>query len=184
MWGSTPRCSQPSILLLRPQHIPHMDGFGEGGLQPHIHAWAGAWHSNKPTSLGWLIITNGIRMETGCFRSLRLHLLLLQSPHTRELRGAAMGTGIPQHPQWGPDPIGAWGPQPGSWTPRCGVGQGCRAGSAPLAWRRCYMCAVLAPGSATRVPCHPQCPSCVVAQCGRAVTGEAAGRADELIDTN
>lgn len=105
MWSSTPRCSQPSILLLRPQHIPHMDGFDEGGLQPHIHAWAGAWHSNKPTSLGWLNITNGIRMETGCFRSLRLHLLLLQSPHTRELRGAAMGTGIPQHPQWGEIPL-------------------------------------------------------------------------------
>lgn len=49
---------------------------------------------------------------------------------------------------------------------------------------RCRLGATPALGFASHVSCHPRCPSCAAARHGRAVTGEAAGRADELIDAN
>lgn len=50
---------------------------GRGDPQP---LWAELWRSNNNPPSVWLVITDGICMETGCFYSLQLHLLLLKSP--------------------------------------------------------------------------------------------------------
>lgn len=48
--------------------------------RPPAPPWAEPRRGDTHPPSGWLVITDGICMETGCFYSSRLHLLLLKSP--------------------------------------------------------------------------------------------------------
>lgn len=73
----------PTVLPQADPRVPgHLPGhwWGPVAEDPPPSLWAELWRSNNNPPSGWLVITDGICMETGCFYSLRLHLLLLKSP--------------------------------------------------------------------------------------------------------